>query len=133
MKNMKKFLALALVAMTVLAVAIPAMAAYRPWQYEWSAHTLLPGTFPPEGSELRTQIRNFQSSLNAHRQSMPPFTDIMSPYYFSQLVVDGKYGNDTATAVSRFQSYYTLQVDGKAGVETKNKLWNLLGRLPVAD
>jgi len=121
------------VAVSIFAISLPAMAAYRPWQDEWNTHTLLADTFPPEGTELRTQIRNFQSSLNTHRLSLPPFTNIMSPYYFPQLAVDGLYGDGTANAVRKFQSYYNLQVDGKAGVQTKNKLWNLLGRTPIAN
>ena len=134
MKHMKKILAMALVAISILAVAIPAIAAYRPWQDEWNPHTLYPETYPPVGSTLRQQIANFQNALNNLRTMYAGLGTPGSQHYYPALTVDGKYGARTTEAVRQVQRYLPgLSVDGAAGVQTKNAIWNALGRQPYAD
>ena len=50
---------------------------------------------------------------------------------FYQGEIDGKFGNQTFSAVYRFQEKYRLMVDGEAGPETKGKLNELVGNKPT--
>ncbi len=133
MRHMKKMVALLLVVMSVMAVALPAMADYRPWADRWNLHTIQPNTFPEEGSELRTQIANLQGDLNTLRGMYNGLSYYMSTYAFSPLTVDGLYGSATTNAIKKVQGYFGLTVDGYCGVNTKNTIWNALGFTPVAD
>ncbi|MFD0850932.1 D-Ala-D-Ala carboxypeptidase family metallohydrolase [Actinomadura adrarensis] len=47
------------------------------------------------------------------------------PGYNSNIVIDGVFGNATEAALRRFQSAYGLTVDGIAGQQTFNKLYDL--------
>ena len=133
MKHMKKFLALALVIVSVVTVAAPALAAYRPWQDRWNAHTIFPDTFPSSDSDLYQQIRNLQNDLNTLRFKYTAFCTPGSSYYFAQLTADGQYGSNSGNAIRCVQRYFGLTVDGACGVATKNRLWNALGYQPIAD
>ena len=130
---MKNILAIALVIVSVFAIAVPAFAdANRPWASEWNAHTLLPNTEPPVGSELRTQITNFQNALNDLREKLPKVFGSNGSHSFPKLDDDGIYGNYTTAAVKKVQAYYGIAIDGKAGIQTKNRVWNALDRTPYA-
>lgn len=133
MKIFKRILAVALVVVSVMAVAAPALAAYRPWQDRWNAHTIFPDTFPASGTELNQQIRNLQNDLNTLRFKYTAFCTPGSSYYYAQLTADGKYGTNTTNAVKCIQRYFNLDADGACGVNTKNRIWNALGYQPVAD
>ncbi len=133
MKNIKRLVCFALVIVSLLAVALPAMAAYRPWQDRWNAHTIFPDTFPASGSELNQQIRNLQNDLNTLRFKYTAFCTPSSDYYFAQLTADGQYGTNSANAVREVQRYFGLTVDGACGTATKNRIWNALGYQPYAD
>ena len=133
MKHMKKLMVLALVIVTVLAITVPAMAAYRPWQYRWGPHTILPYSYPPAGSDERAWIANLQGDLNTLRTMYTSFTHQQSPFRYSPLTVDGLYGPNTISVIEKVQGYYSLVVDGYCGVNTKNAIWNGLGFTPVAD
>ena len=132
MKHTKKFLVLALIIISAVTVATTAFAAYRPWQNRWNAHAIFPNTFPPSSNELYQQIKNLQSDLNVLRSRLAVFSSSSSTYYFAELTVDGQYGPNSANAIRKVQSYYSLTVDGICGVDTKNKLWNALGYQPPA-
>lgn len=127
-----RIIAIALVAMSIMAIATTALADYRPWQYRWNAHTILPGTYPADGTTLNTQIRNLQEDINTFRSNVAVFHTTGSGYYFAALTVDGKYGNTSANAVKMIQKYFGLTQDGKCGENTKNALWNALGYNPPA-
>ena len=81
MKNIKKIIALILAIMSIMAIAIPAMADYRPWQNRWNAHTILPNTYPAAGTTLRTQIENLQEDINTFRSKHSCFSISTSGYY----------------------------------------------------
>lgn len=135
MKNniFMRILVIALVAMSIMAIAIPAMADYRPWQNRWNAHSIFPNTYPPAGSTLETQIENLQEDINTFRNMHSCFSTSNSGYYFDQLKIDGKYGPKTVAAVTMIQKYYSLSQDGICGQLTKNALWNGLGFTPIAN
>ncbi len=59
-------------------------------------------------------VRFLQSYLNEVKSN--------NGYSWPTLTVDGRFGRNTALAVSGFQSAYNLAVDGKAGRETWSKL-----------
>lgn len=111
MKHMKKLIALILVAITVMAIAIPAMA--LTWGQHYGPGILNSGTT----GDVRRYIRNVQY-------------DIRSITGYS-LTVDGYYGPQTKRAVSCFQYDtntflgFDLQVDGIAGPATKQALHQL--------
>lgn len=129
----KRLIALALVIVSVFSISSVAMADYRPWQDEWCAHTLLPDTEPEEGTDLREQIANFQRALCELRVRYYAAFGPNGNYSYNSLSPDGIYGDQTTAAVKQVQRYFGLTVDGKAGVQTKNCIWNALGRTPSAD
>ena len=113
MQNEKheKILALALVVMSVLAIAAPALA--LTWDQHYGPGILYSNT---EGN-VRRYIRNVQYDIRA-----------ITGY---GVTVDGYYGDETKRAVSNFQHYantflgYDLNVDGVAGSATKAALMQL--------
>ena len=111
MKNMKKILALALVIVSVLAIAAPALA--LTWTEHYGPGTLYSNT---EGN-VRRYIRNVQYDIRA-----------VTGY---QVTVDGYYGNGTKAAVKYFQKYmndnhgYSLAEDGICGPQTKDALMSM--------
>lgn len=109
MKNMKKLIALALVAMTILAVAAPALASvtgYIPYLGgNGSSYNIRRGHRGP-------QVTNLQIMLNAAGYNCG------NP--------DGIFGGNTETAVKAFQRAKSLRVDGIVGGATKTKLWGTL-------
>jgi len=109
MKHMKKMLALALVVMSVMAIAVPALAAI--WTNRYSNTTLYKDT----PGDVNGYIMNVQTDLNTYFQN----------YSGYQIAVDGYYGDQTVAAVKRFQSYMGLTSDGYTGPLTKAKLWDV--------
>jgi peptidoglycan hydrolase-like protein with peptidoglycan-binding domain len=109
MKNMKKILALALVVMSVMAIALPAMA--EVWSNRYGDAELYSNT----PGDVDAYVRNVQRDLNKYFQNYPSY----------QITVDGYYGQDTKAAVRRFQGYMGLSVDGRTGNQTKTKLWDV--------
>lgn len=108
MKHMKKFLALALVAVTILAVAVPAMAlpgSYKPYLGgDGTTHNIRRGQIGPH-------VKNLQMLLNATLGT--------------DLTLDGNFGQATEFAVRTFQRDYlgSWADDGIVGPITKNTLW----------
>lgn len=116
MKHMKKLIALALVAMTVLAVAVPAMA--LDGGYNAAADYLSTSTLKRDWNNNQTAVRNLQIMLDAVGIYPGP--------------IDGIYGVRTESAVLTFQQRYDdLSDDGECGRYTKTKLWEVLSFLPV--
>ncbi|MGI6635420.1 MAG: peptidoglycan-binding domain-containing protein [Christensenellales bacterium] len=116
MKNMKKFLALALVAMTVLAVAVPALALTG--GYNAAARYLNNVTLKPDWPQNNsTAVENLQRMLDALGYDPGPF--------------DGIYGPLTKNAVLAFQQAHSdLTNDGICGKYTKIKIWETLSSVP---
>lgn len=106
---MKKLLALALVIVSVLAIATPALAAA--WSNRYSDIDLYSNT----PGDVNGYVRNVQSDLNKYFKNYPAY----------QITVDGYYGDNTKAAVRRFQSHMGLGVDGWTGDNTKAKLWGV--------
>ena len=109
MKHKKKIVSHALVIVTLLAVAAPALA--------------LPGSYSPylggTGSSYNIrrghtgdQVKNLQMLLNATLGT--------------SLTIDGIFGSGTEDAVERFQRDYmgSSAVDGIVGANTKQALWD---------
>ena len=115
MKHMKKLIALALVAMTILAVAVPAMALTG--GYNAAAQYLSTSTMKTGGNNNSTAVRNLQIMLADREYNPGP--------------IDGVYGTLTANAVSDFQHKNGLSVDGQCGKYTKLKLWDVLSYIPT--
>ena len=109
MKNMKKFVSLALVIVTLLAVAAPALAltgSYTPYLGG-------PGSrYNIRRGHTGDQVKNLQMLLNATLHT--------------SLALDGIFGSATEDAVERFQRNYmgSSAVDGIVGANTKQALWN---------
>jgi peptidoglycan hydrolase-like protein with peptidoglycan-binding domain len=109
MKNMKKFVSLALVIVTLLAVAAPALAlsgSYTPY---------LGGTgssFNIRRGHTGDQVKNLQMLLNATLGT--------------SLSLDGIFGSGTLAAVKAFQTSYlgSSEADGIVGAKTKQALWD---------
>ena len=109
MKNAKKLLVLTLVVMSVLVVAVSAMAA--DWSDRYSDITLYKNT----QGDVDDYIRHVQTDINTYYAN----------YTAYQIVVDGYYGDNTVAAVKRFQSNMGLSSDGFTGPATKAKLWDV--------
>ena len=105
---MKKLLALALVAVTVLAVTIPAMAlsgSYKPYLGgDGTTHNI-------RRYQTGPQVKNLQMLLNATLNT--------------SLTIDWNFGTATEFAVRTFQRNYlgSWADDGIVGPTTKNALW----------
>ncbi len=116
MKNMKKVLALALLAVTLISVALPALAlsgGYTAASQYLSTSTLRQGNL----SNNPTAVRNLQLMLQALGYNPGP--------------IDGIYGPLTYEAVWAFQRDYGLTPrDGICGRDTKTKIWEVLWSLP---
>jgi len=108
MKHMKKLVALALVVMSVMAVAIPAMAT-EVWEGRYSDREIYTNT--PAGYSWA--IRNVQRDLNTYFQNIPAY----------QLTVDGYFGQLSKASVKEFQRRNGLTQDGRVGPNTKDFLW----------
>lgn len=95
MKNMKKILALALVVMSVMAIALPAMAAG--WESRYG-----PGELNSNSNYagVHRHVRNLQKDL------------IKLGYDLGPDGADGYYGSYTKAAVRAFQRNNGLSVDG---------------------
>jgi len=106
---MKKILALALVIVSVFAVAIPALAAV--WSDRYGDDDLYSNT----QGDVDRYIRNVQADLNKYFENVSMW----------QIEVDGYYGEETKTAVRRFQLLTGLSIDGITGDDTKDKLWEV--------
>lgn len=109
MKHMKKFVALALVLVSILAIAGSAMAA-APYETRYSNVELYTNT--PAGYSWA--IRNLQRDLNIYDSN-------------NHLKVDGYFGQKTKAAVMRFQQGQGLNADGRVGSLTKQALWTYFG------
>lgn len=109
MKNMKKILSFALVVVSVLAIALPALAA------GYDAY-LGPGT------SSAYNIRHGQNNARVYNlQTMLVYAG------YNPGSVDGIFGDQTDSAVRRFQRTYGLTVDGIVGKDTKECLYMALG------
>ncbi|WP_080872990.1 peptidoglycan recognition protein family protein [Oceanobacillus timonensis] len=75
----------------------------------WTGQTLGNGEYGTPVKQLQTKLANNQ----------PPFYPNKGA---DNNGIDSYYGNNTEDAVSRFQSYYGLNVDGLAGKQVYNKL-----------
>lgn len=106
MKNMKKFLALALVIVSVLAIAAPALA------YQKGVNEYL-GDRAFKFGATGPRVRNLQIMLNTLGMNAG--------------AVDSKFGDNTDAAVRRFQKRYGLKEDGIVGDDTKATIWMALG------
>ena len=108
MKNMKKILALALVVMSVMAIALPSMAAGWESRYD-------PGELNSNSNYagVHRHVRNLQKDL------------IKLGYDLGPDGADGYYGSYTKAAVRAFQRNNGLSVDGIAGPITKSTLYSL--------
>lgn len=113
MKHMKKLLVLALVIVSVLAIAIPAMALTGGYD---AAKVYLSTSTLKVGYGTVRAVTNLQLMLADLGYSPGP--------------IDGIYGSLTAAAVSIFQSDHSLTVDGQCGRNTKTKIWEELDELP---
>ncbi|MDR0897128.1 MAG: peptidoglycan-binding protein [Oscillospiraceae bacterium] len=120
----KRIVALAVLAFSLLAIALPALA-YSPmyvdegvgsgqtvnlrssgWASYYGSANL--STSSPSG----TYVRRLQEDLN----TMP----------FISISADGVFGSGTEAAVCAFQEYFGLTVDGVAGSATKALLYQLV-------
>jgi peptidoglycan hydrolase-like protein with peptidoglycan-binding domain len=102
MKHLKTILALTLVVASVLAIAVPAMAAdWSSWYGDEELYT---------NSGTHTHIMHLQADLNA--------------YGGYGLSVDGYFGQLTKAAVISFQTDTGLTADGRVGPITKSALWS---------
>lgn len=108
---MKKLLALALIIVSVLAIAAPALA-YDPDGYD---DYLGPGTssvYNLREGQVNQRVQNLQIML------------IYAGYNPGS--TDGNFGPRTKAAVCEFQKAYTLTPDGIVGEDTKATLWMAL-------
>ena len=110
MKNsfMKRFIALALVIVSVLSVSAVAFAASA-WLDRYGEATLYSNT----PGDVNGYVTNMQRDLNLYFKNYPEW----------EIDDDGYYGPYTKAAVKRFQSYTGLKDDGWCGDKTKDKLW----------
>lgn len=117
MKHMKKLIALALVAITVLAVSVPAMALTG--GYNEAARYLNNVTLKPDWPQNnKIAVANLQRMLAALGHNPGP--------------IDGIYGPMTTSAVLAFQQRYSdLTNDGICGRFTKIKIWEKLTSIPA--
>lgn len=109
MKNMKKLLALALVIVSVLAIAAPALAA----GIEDYLGTSLLYYDEDKPMMMGQKVRNLQYMLTY--------------IGFNVGGIDGKFGVNTDAAVRNLQSTYGLTVDGKVGPDTRAIIYMALG------
>ena len=107
MKKMKKILALALVIVSVLAIAAPALA--EAWSSRYGDIELY------TNSGDNHDIMRMQTDLNKYFKNIPAH----------QLTVDGYFGKDTKATVIEFQRRMGLTQDGRVGPNTKDKLWQV--------
>ena len=110
MKHMKKIVALALVLVSVLAIAAPALAASAEGYYPYLG---------PDGS--RFNIRHGQNNLRVRNLQ---YMLIYAGY--TPGAADGVFGDLTDAAVRAFQRDYSLSADGIVGAYTKQLLWMAL-------
>ena len=115
MKNniFTRILAIALVAMSIMAIALPAFAlegGYDAAKYYLSSSTLKPGY-----GTVRA-VTNLQLMLDALGYNPGP--------------IDGIYGPQTSAAVTAFQMAHNLSPDGQCGKYTKTEIWACLPSLP---
>lgn len=105
MNKMKKILALALLAVSLFAVALPAMAADWTWHY---------GSEVDGNSGSSSNVRAVQNDLNAWRQANG----------YAKIGVDGYWGPETEAAVRLFQRLTPgLSEDGVVGPNTMRELY----------
>lgn len=115
MKNMKKLIALALVAVTIVAVALPTMAlegSYVPYLgVSTSSGNIRQG-------HTGKKVKNLQMLRNA--------------VLFTHLEIDGVFGSATLNAVLTFQRNYMPagSDDGIVGGRTKAALWSVCPVMP---
>src|SRR5699024_8438490 len=76
---------------------------------DWTGQTLKPGQHGNPVKQLQTMLAN----------NKPPFYPNKGA---KNNGIDGFYGGNTANAVRRYQTYYSLAVDGLAGKEMYNSL-----------
>lgn len=116
MKHMKKLIALVLVAITVLAVAAPAMALTG--GYNAAARYLNNVTLKPDWPQNDSRaVKNLQRMLAYLGYDPGP--------------IDGIYGPMTKNAVLDFQRDHSdLTNDGICGRYTKTRIWEELDRVP---
>ena len=103
MKNTKKILALALVIVSVFAIALPALA---------EAWTSRYGSEVDRNSGTNNQVMAVQTDLNKY-------------FGYQRLTVDGYFGDNTEDAVKDFQRAYGLTADGVVGPKTMAKLYDV--------
>lgn len=128
MKHMKKVLALALLAVSLFAVALPALAntnaidvteataAAIAAQADWERIFGRPNLVQKSGYNV--YVYRLQVYLNAWGRGS------------IRLSTDGIFGSDTLKVVREFQTYYSsLSVDGIVGQATKQKLIDVVGIL----
>lgn len=113
MKNIKKVLALALVVVSVFAMALPALASTYNYEDYFSGNTLKRGN-------TSTAVMNLQMALDHLGYNVGP--------------IDGIFGSLTERAVKYFQEdTLGLAIDGQAGKYTKTAIWKLLTNQFVDD
>jgi len=117
MKNMKKLIALALVAVSIFAISIPAMALSG--GYNQAARYLDNDTLKPDWPQNDSRaVTNLQRMLAALGHDPGP--------------IDGIYGPMTEDAVLEFQQLHSdLTNDGICGRYTKIKIWENLSDVPA--
>lgn len=87
----------------------PTQSSYRSVSGNWTGQTLVQGVKGNPVKQLQTKLAN----------NNPPFYPNKGA---KNNGIDSYYGSDTANSVKRFQSYYGLTVDSKAGKEVYAKL-----------
>lgn len=87
----------------------PSKLSWKKTTGNWSGQTLRKGQYGTPVKQLQTKLAN----------NNPPFYPNKTG---KNNGIDSYYGDDTKDAVTRFQSYYGLSVDGLAGKEVYNKL-----------
>ncbi|MEG1884528.1 MAG: peptidoglycan-binding domain-containing protein [Clostridia bacterium] len=116
MKNMKKFVSLALVIVSLLAVAAPALASdtgYEPYLGgDGSSHYFRRG-------HTGTRVVNLQLML-------------IKAGYLASGEDDGAFGSKTEDAVEALQTAHGLKVDGIVGGASKRALWSDIGKTAPA-
>lgn len=116
MKHSKRIIAIALIVISAMAIAMPAMAAV--WD-DWFGTGLI------QYGDVGTYVRRVQIALNnmRNRYYLDVFRNPSSPFYFATLSVDGQFGPATLDAVKKVQEFFHLIVDGIVGPQTKDELW----------
>ncbi len=110
MKHMKKLIALALVAMTVLAVAVPAFASVTGY-YRYLG-----------GDGTSENIRQYQTGTKVLNLQI-----MLDHLGYETGPLDGDFGGMTLSAVMEYQEDEGLNPDGIVGMLTKRALWQSLG------